>query len=108
MLESKEVASAPTVYEMAEAEIEQLTADIMRSYRIAHDLSQTEFARVMGMPFRTYQGIECGEVEFRSAHKRAAMMALMLIAARDGTFYNLPASIAKLVTRLYQRAHLAI
>lgn len=66
-------------------------------YRHMAGATQAEMAAAMEIPFRTYQDIEAGKVEYRPIHVSAAIVAMikLAIAKEDGSI--LPQGIADLV-----------
>ncbi|WP_412474727.1 XRE family transcriptional regulator [Rhizobium sp. WW22] len=69
----------------------------LAQYRHMAGATQAEMAAAMQIPFRTYQDIEAGKVEYRPIHVSAAVFAMikLAIAKQDGSI--LPKGIADLV-----------
>ncbi|UVK51487.1 helix-turn-helix domain-containing protein [Mesorhizobium sp. AR02] len=66
-------------------------------YRRLAGVTQAEMASHMQVPFRTYQDIEAGKVEFRPIHHQAARMALIALAIQKEDSSILPPGLADLV-----------
>ncbi|TBF08706.1 helix-turn-helix domain-containing protein [Rhizobium ruizarguesonis] len=72
--------------------------NLMRYYRTGANLTQSEFAAAMGMPFRSYQDIESGKSPVRPVHVAAARWALVELASRSDLKSGfLPLEIAQVV-----------
>ncbi len=75
------------------------TADL-KTAREAFAVTQTEFAKVMGMSMRAYQDLEGGVVTFREVHKQAARMAMLILAERTRRADMLPDDLKDMIRSL--------
>lgn len=74
----------------------------LQDYRKTFEATQAEMAVAMGLPFRTYQDIEAGKVEFRLIHRQALSLALLQLAASKNLADRLPGDLKELVQSLAQ------
>lgn len=75
----------------------------LKDARTRLELTQSEMARSMGMPLRSYQDVEAGKNPLRTIHVRAAIYAELDHAARTGKHRQLSADARGLAFTLADR-----
>lgn len=72
--------------------------ELLKYYRTGANLTQAEFAEVMGVPFRTYQDLEAGKTTVRPVHLNAARWGLIVLASKSPLGRGfLPLEVEKIV-----------
>ncbi len=60
-----------------------MSAEELKALRNATHLTQASFAKVMGVPLRTYENLESGRVDVRRVHLNAAKWAIVELLSDD-------------------------
>lgn len=78
-----------------------MDAHYLKTLRTGTGKTQTEFAELMGVPFRTYQDLEAGKSAIRQIHANSVALAMIKLAAEGRGYDDLPLELGELVKRAY-------
>lgn len=76
-----------------------MTAETLKAMRTHCNVTQSEFANWMGVPFRTYQDLEAGESQVRPIHLSAAKYAIILLANVGNSGVQLPPELEETISQ---------